>query len=229
MFEHLVESGPRTRQGLRPSISALAVHAGVAVVAMRLSGGGHSSPAHGILPIPVVFEVPSREPGRPGGSVGARPLPLVVGAPPAPVLDLRLPAARDLDLPGSLGIPGQGDESLRAVAPRGGPPGGGLGELIRATAGILSADEAPVLLRSVGPVYPPVLRAAGIEGIARVEFVVDTLGLPDAATVRVVEADLEAFGEAAAEAILRSRYRAGRANGRPVWVWVRQVVRFTLR
>jgi TonB family protein len=90
------------------------------------------------------------------------------------------------------------------------------------------ADEAPMLLTSPEPHYPHILRAAGIEGTVVFELIVDTTGLPEAESVRVVSSPHAQFEAAARRVVLGARYRPGRWRGRPVRVLIRQPVEFRL-
>jgi len=116
------------------------------------------------------------------------------------------PAAPDLPItvhpPVDPGLPSPGwsaessERAARGLAGRTGGPSRQIGEFSRPN-GTPAAAQAPQLLEAAEPGYPAVLRRAGVEGSATVEFVVDRLGAPDSATVRAVSADHPAFGEAA--------------------------------
>jgi TonB family protein len=71
-----------------------------------------------------------------------------------------------------------------------------------------AAPTAPVRLRMDAPVYPPLLREAGIEGSVLLEFDVRPDGTVVAASVRVVERTHRAFERPAVDAIKTARYRA---------------------
>jgi protein TonB len=92
-----------------------------------------------------------------------------------------------------------------------------------------SVDERPELITAVSPVYPDLLRQAGIEGSVLIEVVIDTAGRAEAATLHVVRATNGVFAAAAREAVLRSRYRPGRVNGHPVRVLVQVPIAFDIR
>lgn len=94
----------------------------------------------------------------------------------------------------------------------------------RATPGTLFEFEAQRPVRPLGPQpalrYPEALRAAGVEGRVMARFEVDTVGLVDTATFRVVGEAEPAFVQAVREILAALRYRPAENKGRRV----RQVV-----
>jgi protein TonB len=90
-------------------------------------------------------------------------------------------------------------------------------------------DEAVAAVLIPAPHYPPVLRAAAIEGEVQAQYVVDTTGRVEHASWKVLKASHDGFREAAREAILAGRFKPARVGGRPVRQLVQQVVRFAIR
>ncbi|PYO44063.1 MAG: hypothetical protein DMD33_04225 [Gemmatimonadetes bacterium] len=88
-------------------------------------------------------------------------------------------------------------------------------------------EEPPVLLAGRAPLYPELLRVAGIAGRVVVEAVIDTLGHAEAA-LRVVESSHPGFDAPALDYVRRAVFRPGRVHGRPVRVLVRLPVDFRL-
>lgn len=78
----------------------------------------------------------------------------------------------------------------------------------------------------IQPIYPDSLRQARVGGEAVVEFVVDTLGVPEAATVGVVAASHPAFGDAVRDAARAARFTPARRQGQRVRQLVQVPVRF---
>ena len=113
---------------------------------------------------------------------------------------------------------------LFAVACETEPPTGG--PTIGAVA--VLEDGPPVRLSSPPLGYPPLLRRAGIEGQVVVEFVVDSTGVVDSASVEVIESSHRAFEVPAATAIRNSRFRPAVIGGKPVRLRIRQPVRFEI-
>jgi protein TonB len=92
----------------------------------------------------------------------------------------------------------------------------------------LGVDERPRRISGPLPRYPELLRQAGVEGTVVLEFVVDTLGRVEEATITVVRATNQAFVAPAVVVITESLFRPGRVRGRAVRVLVRQSVGFTI-
>jgi protein TonB len=88
-------------------------------------------------------------------------------------------------------------------------------------------DEPAAALRQPAPRYPPALQQAGIEGRVLLEFVIDTTGHAEAASLRVIETS-NGFDAAAMEAVERSLFRPARVRGRPVRQLTRQAIAFRI-
>jgi TonB family protein len=76
------------------------------------------------------------------------------------------------------------------------------------------------------PNYPSSLAAQGIGGTVSLRFVVDTLGIPEAEDVVVVEASHHEFIRSAERAVAKCRFRPAQRAGRPVRRVVQQRVVF---
>jgi protein TonB len=76
--------------------------------------------------------------------------------------------------------------------------------------------------------YPSNLRDAGIAGEARLQFIINTDGTVDAASVQVVSSTQEAFGDAARRAVEKFRFRPATMMGEPVRVLITIPIRFTV-
>ena len=87
-------------------------------------------------------------------------------------------------------------------------------------------QELPVLLAATPPVYPPHLRAAGVQGRVELQVVVDTLGRVERGTLRIVHSDHPAFEAPAIESLRGARFRPARVMGRAVRVLVQIPVAF---
>jgi TonB family protein len=89
-------------------------------------------------------------------------------------------------------------------------------------------DERPTLTRERAiPQYPPAARKSGVTGHVELRARIDDTG-------RVVEAKVvkssppRVFDAAALDAIRRWRFVPARLKGKPVGVWIRQTIRFSL-
>jgi len=86
----------------------------------------------------------------------------------------------------------------------------------------LSAQAPPALLWSPALLYPPAALTQGRQGRVFVEFVLDTTGHVDLATLKVLLSDGADF-EASARAVLtRAEYRPARVYGRAVRAVIQQ-------
>lgn len=111
---------------------------------------------------------------------------------------------------------------------------GGLGEVSN-TIGLpmktyleSAVDEAPELLSHPPLRYPEFMRKAGLEGSVRLEFVVDTSGVAEMESMKVIRAPERAFEGPAINMIQGSRFRPGRVRGQKVRVLVRMDIVFSL-
>ena len=91
-----------------------------------------------------------------------------------------------------------------------------------------TVDEPPVVLTHPVLEYPALLRDAGIEGLVIFEVIIDSTGVPEPASLRVIEASHRGFVAAAARVVLGARFRPGRMWGQPVRVLIRQPIMFRL-
>jgi TonB family protein len=89
-------------------------------------------------------------------------------------------------------------------------------------------QEGPELLAAPTPVYPPLLRDAGVQGRVIVAAVVDTIGQAEAGSVRIVLSDNPGFDQAALATVRAARFRPARIYGRAVRVLVQVPVVFRL-
>jgi periplasmic protein TonB len=78
------------------------------------------------------------------------------------------------------------------------------------------------------PRYPEALRAAGLAGHVVVQFIVDTLGVIEPASLRVVESTHEQFARAVLEVLPRYRFVPAEASGHRVRMTAQMPFEFTL-
>jgi protein TonB len=90
-------------------------------------------------------------------------------------------------------------------------------------------DQPAVPIRQPSPRYPPILREAGIEGRVELEFVIDTSGRVEEASLRVVSHSADGFDAAAIESISRSLFTPARVKGQVVRQRARQAIAFRIR
>ena len=81
---------------------------------------------------------------------------------------------------------------------------------------------------SAAPEYPPSLLSKGISGSASVRYVVDTLGVVDTISYRVVAATHVDFAAAVRRALPGMRFRPAIQRGHKVRQWVEQTFNFRI-
>jgi TonB family protein len=86
--------------------------------------------------------------------------------------------------------------------------------------------EPAMVLRQPVPEYPAVLAAAGVDGKVAVEFVIDTAGRVQPASIRILSSTHQAFEAAARKTLLESAFRPARLSAHPVRQLTRQSIRF---
>jgi protein TonB len=193
-------------------VVSIGAHAAIVAVALWATA---AHPAPPIRP-PLVIHLPVPGPAGPSRAPFGGPVVEIPTIPPISVTQGALPIP---SLPGtSIATPGPG-------GPIGLPATGG--DTVAVDVSVV--DEAPELLSAPPPVYPSLLRLAGISGKVLVEAVVDTAGRVEPNSARVVDATDPAFGASALASMRRALFRPARMYGKPVRVLVRLPVMFALR
>ena len=90
-------------------------------------------------------------------------------------------------------------------------------------------DGPITALISPPPDYPSAVKAAGVQGRVLLQVVVDTLGFPEPATIRVLESPDPELSLSATNALRRCRYTPGRVGGRAVRTLIRIPYDFRIR
>ncbi len=86
--------------------------------------------------------------------------------------------------------------------------------------------EQATLVSQPAPKYPKPMEAAGIEGRVEFQFVIDTTGRIEPASIRILKSTHGAFEAAAREALTGAIFRPARLSGYPVRELARQSIRF---
>lgn len=81
-------------------------------------------------------------------------------------------------------------------------------------------EERPELLSGPQPVYPDLLRQAGVQGRVIIQAIIDTTGRAEPPSVKVIQSPNPGFDQPARQAVLRALFRPARVHGRPVRVLV---------
>ena len=228
MFGELLESRPpKARRGKVAAASAVAHAAVVLAVAVgtKTADAGpldetrHRDVIHHVyVPEPTAEESP-RTASRDATPRPGTPAPAPV--PPVAIPEGLPPIAVPLGPSGNVGL--EDPSELGAASPAGtmggsdAPGGDGVYPL-----GSPLVDKPAILAPgNPQPRYPESLRRASVTGMVVAEFVVDTAGRAELATLRLVRSDYELFASAVREALPRMRFVPAEARGRKV----RQLVR----
>ena len=231
MLAVLLESRtPRRRRNGETTVggAAFSVAAHLAILAATVATTMRATMPRAERPKPVALSYLAPPPPPP-----AVPKPAVL--PPAPALQRRmaLPASQTMMFT-ILRLP-----SPRAVAPptidfaqnlssrhaADGPPTP-TGSLVRSIVG--AGDDRPSngpwrgselttrIVTSATPLYPDMLRLAGVEGSVLIEFAIDTTGRILIPTVEVLQSTHDQFTRAVMEALPRFRFRPAESGGHPI-------------
>ena len=112
---------------------------------------------------------------------------------------------------------------------------GGIGQVAPAAEEIYTVTTtdpgfAPAaLISQPAPSYPPVLQQIGLSGRVLLQFVVDTTGHVELASIHVIESTHEGFEPPAREAVAAALFHPARVGSRAVRQLARQGVRFIAR
>ncbi len=229
MFAHLIASEPVRRRSPAGFAASLVLHgilAAGAIITTSHANTPREPPATRVLPVyrelvpepPRVVAPEARPPEvRPTLAVGPSIISVPINVPNGipPIISLRAIINTDEPFALRIGTPTRpGAPDINALIGDG---------------GVLLADqvERPVVLdrRSPLPRFPQLLKDAGVEGMVRVSFVVDTLGRVELETVRMVESTHPAFAVAVQVTLPRLRFAPARVGGRGV----RQLVEFPVQ
>ena len=89
-------------------------------------------------------------------------------------------------------------------------------------------DDPPVPRSRIDPVYPEIAQEAGIEGTVIVQAFINAKGIVEE-TIILKGVPNTGLDEAAAKAIMKTRFRPAKQRDRPVGVWISIPVHFTLK
>lgn len=89
-------------------------------------------------------------------------------------------------------------------------------------------EERPALLSAPAPVYPALLRRAGIQGRVILPAVIDTTGRVEPGSVRIMRSPHPAFDQPTKDSVLKALFRPGRLHGRGVRVFINLLVDYSI-
>ena len=138
-----------------------------------------------------------------------------------PPIDLTKPITDERDFTGTGGVAGgfaNGDSTVRTR------PAGD------ATYSQFQVEKPAAIVPGSNVVdYPATLRNAGVEGDARVTFVIDTAGRADMRTYKLIRATRPEFADAVKRSLLRTRFLPAEVGGMKVRQQVEMPFSFTIR
>lgn len=233
MFDSLLESKAKRTRSVGGTIASVVSHAALVALAVAATANAGIADENEPPPTRTTF-IPTVPPPPPPPTHVVPPNTVftnVPKGPPALVPPIEIPdvlpaldltkAATNLDDWKATGVRGgrpDGDPTLRTALIE---PG--------SVYTVESVEKAVVLAPgSASPIYPDVLRSAGLDGMVLAQFVVDTLGRADVSTFRVVEASHPLFAEAVRRALPSMRFLPAEAGGHTVRQLVQQPFRFGL-
>ena len=237
MFDVLPASGAQL--GVRPtSISTSIIsHALAVLLAVLATQGALDAPRMDLPPEAMLLYMPKPEPPPPPVEPKTEPAPKLVIAEPPPKGFQTVAAPSEIPTV----IPPV-DFEQRPLDPRdfsGMGVEGGIADGVVGGTGVVTRSDAiyeattmlegfapAVLLAQPAPKYPAVLHSAGLSGTVMIEFVIDTVGQVEPASIRMVESTHRGFNDAARAAVLGARFEPARLGRHPVRQLTRQRVRF---
>jgi TonB family protein len=244
MFDVLVASGAHLELRPRWVTTSLITHAlAVTLAAVATQAALDRSPVSA-PDAPILLFVPKAPPAPPPPEVKREPpAPSVVVAEPPPKGFQTVAALEDIP-----NVIPPVDLTQRALDPRDftgrgveggvaeGVVGGRVIDVSTPAVGELDAIyvaatrderfEPAVVVFQPAPKYPKAVEALGVEGRVVVEFVIDTAGKVQPASIRIVESTHPVFEPATLEAVAKGLFRPARLSSHPVRQLSRQSVRF---
>lgn len=227
MFGNLIESSPRRNSSSGQVLLSLAFHVAVGVGAVEASRRGFL-PVIGPQEVPIPIYTPAAPP-----KADPRPETAVVSdgpaGPPDPIV-IAPPTEVPIGIPPA--EPGPAVDPRRFSLVPAGPRCPDCVASPDSTVGLFSegaVDEPAQVVSQPAPVFPAVLKAAGVGGSVQAQFVVDTLGSVEPGSVSFDSSAHPAFEASARSAIEHSRFVPARIQARPVRQRVRQLIRFEIR
>jgi len=221
MFTKLLESGSKANRHERWLSASAGLHVMLLAGAVTFTPQRELAPSTSVDTVKLVWlpNLPAhrRQPARSGD-----------GQPNSDVRrNLRIP--RMVDVPSILGLNDDTfDTGIGEPSPTTDPgdwwePGILLSPLSSAPKSAAQVDRPALPLPSnIRPLYPEMLRAAGIEGSVTLRFVIDTMGAVEYPSVVIVRSDHDSFASAVRTALLTHRFLPAEAEGSKVRILVEQ-------
>lgn len=220
MLATLLESQHRRTSSFPAQLLSAALHTGLILGAVFATKATVEATAAPEAPTPRVWLPPPPEPA-PGPIAPPLSLPQLPSAPTVPTLSEVPAVLPSLDLLRNLFL--TNPDELLVTRGRSGVESNGAGPTTNVRG--MTADQvdrpAQLLPGSGRPIYPPQLRSAGLGGEVLVQFVIDTAGRADMATLAIIESSHAWLTSAVKRALETARFAPAEFGGRKV----RQIVR----
>jgi protein TonB len=213
--------------------AAVSVLAHTLVIAAAI-GATRTQPPRATEPTPpdeIIYDWrPKPQPPAPAHS-SAPPSSLLMTPLPVLVAPIDVPAGLPAIEPATLPTPDAYFGVRTVGSTRGDSPAGALTSGSASTVYTSSSVDKPAMqVAGVGaPLYPELLRSAGVEGEVIATFVVDTAGRAEMTTLRLVRATRPEFADAVRLSLPRARFLPAEAAGRKVRQRVELPFAFSIR
>jgi protein TonB len=233
MSINLIESGHRTQKSVRSTFVSVTVHACIITLAAYASArAGEVIVKVPIDTVTVFYAQQPKAPADPGKAAPHAPEKGAPKFPPAPNKYVFNPSSIRDSLPPIDSLSSTIGDSTLFDAPTGNnarAPGGGVaGDGGNAGEPLFAAQvEKPAMPRNgnPSPKYPSLLESSRIEGAVLVQFIVDTLGVADMRSFKVLDATNDLFAESTRATLSTWRFFPAEAGGHKV----RQIVQLPLK
>jgi TonB family protein len=103
------------------------------------------------------------------------------------------------------------------------------GDVVYAATTEDASFEPAVLISQPTPRYPPVLQQVGLSGRVVLQFIVDTTGRVESASINVIKSTNQEFESPARESVAAAIFHPARLGPKPVRQLAQQGVRFIAR
>lgn len=228
MFDQLMESRPLPTRSTSQILLSIAAHTVVIAVSIQLTRAAATTIEKRPPEISMLLTRPPLHIETHSAAAAS-----TATAPAAPTLALPTPPMTvPTDIPPvDLGTKLNTSQFLvKGIAPIGVPNGGPdpVTTDTQLVATLTQVEDPAGYLSGPLPVYPPALRAVGVEGSVQLRYIVGVNGRVEPGSITVSRSTNRAFEEPAEEAVRLATFRPAKIRGHVVRQLVEQVVRFTL-
>jgi periplasmic protein TonB len=232
MFSTLIESRAKSPRRTAGSIASVTLHAAVVGALVAATANATVRTENDPAETRIIFRTTPPAPPPPPAAPTNAPRVYTNSAPAlgAPSLDIPIDIPTGIppvDLSRAVTNADDFSKGIRGVGT--GIPGGNQ-SATNADYYFEGQVEKPVMTLpgTAGPVFPEMLRTAGVMGQVLAEFVVDSTGRAEMSTFKVLKSDHDLFTNAVKQSLMRMRFLPAEVGGRKVAQLVQQTFQFTL-